>query len=154
MVSTSFPAERSAAPPFLLLVVDCKSWRYTLEGPMDRLEVWYDEVNRAVLTGRQIFCIPVSGIPTKEIALLGTQLGYDLWPAKTIVAPASQGTNEILFSKPLAVMEREFDQRFSMAQRQARFDWLNGLRNLAHRKPPESQTKFARRRIPQIGVDI
>jgi hypothetical protein len=72
-----------------LLVVDCETFRFTLEGPMapERVAVWDRETGRAIAAGRSICCISIAGAEPREILALGAELECEAWPPNTIIAP-------------------------------------------------------------------
>jgi hypothetical protein len=72
-----------------LLIVDCETFRFTLEGPMEpeRVALWEGEATRALAAGRSICCIPIAGAEPNEILVLAAELGCDSWPPNTIIAP-------------------------------------------------------------------
>jgi len=84
-----FRIQRPSSHPTHLLVVDCETRRFTIERPSSAecFDLWCREVDHAVIAGRHIVCVPVSGGSIEEIESLGTGLGYVLWPSITILAP-------------------------------------------------------------------
>jgi hypothetical protein len=84
-----FRIQRPSTHPTHLLVVDCETRRFTIERPssVECFDLWCREVDHAVIAGRHIVCVPVSGSSIEEIESLGTGLGYVLWPSMTILAP-------------------------------------------------------------------
>jgi hypothetical protein len=74
--------------PYLLLV-DCETRRFTIERPssMESFNLWCREVEHAIAAGRHIVCVPIQDKSTADIEMLGTGLGYALWPSRTILSP-------------------------------------------------------------------
>jgi hypothetical protein len=84
-----FRVNLRSSHPTHLLIVDCETRRFTIEQPssIDDFYQWCHEVDHAVIAGRHIVCVPVSGSSIEEIQGLGTGLGYSFWPSMTILAP-------------------------------------------------------------------
>jgi hypothetical protein len=84
-----FCAQPAAEHALYLLIVDCETYRFTLEGPLapDGIEVWDVEASRALAAGRSICCIPIAGAEPPEILALARELGCECWPPNTIIAP-------------------------------------------------------------------
>jgi hypothetical protein len=84
-----FRVNLQSSHPTHLLIVDCETRRFTIEQPssIEDFYQWCHEVDHAVIAGRHIVCVPVSGSSIEEIQGLGTGLGYAFWPSMTILAP-------------------------------------------------------------------
>ena len=121
-------AERSTAFSPRLLIIDCETRRFTIEGPIakDCLNAWYSEADHALMAGRAIFCVPISDMGIDEIAALGAELGYDHWPPNTIIVPAKNWNKEPS-GNLLPSRGRGFESRVKLLNRN-RSDWLDGLR--------------------------
>ena len=90
------PTKGASLANLYVLTMDCETQRFTIDGPLTQQSAdnWIGEAQRASQAGRRIFSIAVADRDRRDIATLGTQLGYEEWPPKTIIAlPVSQ--NEI-----------------------------------------------------------
>jgi hypothetical protein len=72
-----------------ILIVDCETHRFTVEGPMpqDQVAPWEAEAHRALAAGRSIVCIAIAGAQSQDVFSLGGELGCESWPPNTIIAP-------------------------------------------------------------------
>jgi hypothetical protein len=91
-IEMTFDRFRTARHPTLapyLLLVDCETRRFTIERPatMACFDLWCREVEHAIAAGRHIVCVPIQDKSTADIEMLGTGLGYALWPSRTILSP-------------------------------------------------------------------
>lgn len=80
---------RNAAPLFLA-IVDHDTRRFTVEGPVANDEAWVLEISRAQKAGRRItFSLTRESMFEDAVSLWGSLVGYDRWPSRSIVLPAS-----------------------------------------------------------------
>ena len=91
-IEMTFDRFRAVRHPTLspyLLLVDCETRRFTIERPatMESYDLWCREVEHAIAAGRHIVCVPIQDKSTADIEMLGTGLGYALWPSRTILSP-------------------------------------------------------------------
>jgi hypothetical protein len=121
----------SAQPSPLLLVVDCETRRFTIEGPVakDCVDIWFREANRAFAAGRDVFCVRINDRDPSEIVSLGVQLGYEHWPANTIIKPQYLSAIEASLMALSAARNHVPRSAMRLEQGRKRSDWLSGLRN-------------------------
>ena len=126
--------ERRKAFVSHLLIIDCETQRFTIEGPLttDGLNIWYREADHALMAGRILFCVPITDMDTQEIAVLGTELGYELWPPNTLIAPPNRRSG-LLGANSESRGRAEFDSRVQLLN-QKRSAWLQGLCKPARRE--------------------
>jgi len=88
--SPLLPGRRSrATAPFLLVVVDHDTGRFTIEGPMCDGEAWASEVMAAQRAGRRISCRVVIGTPDEAARFWQQTQGGTRWPSGSILAPVA-----------------------------------------------------------------
>lgn len=77
----------SRKAPFLLVILDHDTGRFTMEGPMTDDRPWLDEIVFARRAGRRISClsVPASADPDGAAAL--HVKGCTRWPPGSIVLP-------------------------------------------------------------------
>lgn len=90
------PERASPAPTFFLVVIDCDTERFTLEGPSVNWAAWEAELRRVCNAGRDIrsFAVEAQAIEAMTGWLKGA--GYDEWPARSIVdLPSGVGPRDL-----------------------------------------------------------
>ena len=88
--SPLLPGRRKrATTPFLLIVVDHDTGRFTIEGPMSDAEAWAGEVMAAQRAGRRISCRVMSGTADEAARVWQQTQGGTRWPSGFILAPVA-----------------------------------------------------------------
>jgi hypothetical protein len=80
--------KRSPPVPFLLVVVDHDTERFTIEGPMLDDQSWVEEILRASRAGRHITCFVLAGSNRDPGSIWRQAYGCTRWPEGSIISPA------------------------------------------------------------------
>ena len=79
--------KRPPPVPFLLVVVDHDTGRFTIEGPMRDDQPWVEEILRARKAERDITCFIVTGADEDPESTWRQAYGCTRWPEGMLVAP-------------------------------------------------------------------
>lgn len=82
--------------PFLLVVVDHETERFTIEGPMRDDRPWVEEILRARKAGRDITCFILAGADEDPESLWRQAYGCTRWPEGSIISPVGHSLHPSL----------------------------------------------------------
>jgi hypothetical protein len=112
-----------------LLIVDCETRRFTIEGPLGRHKIYYwrQEVEGALTAGRSIFSIPIGKSDISLAKIVGQKLEFAYWPSKTIIMLPEGGWRNQIPHEPSNNRISEIHSAILNELHQARSLWLRGM---------------------------
>jgi hypothetical protein len=77
--------DKALARGFFLLVVDCDTKRFTLDGPIFDREPWDREIKRICRSGREVFLYSAEKQAVLRVMAVFKSQDFDEWPMGSIV---------------------------------------------------------------------
>jgi hypothetical protein len=108
--------KRRKGQPFMLIIVDHDTNRFTIEGPMIDAEGWTREIIAARKSGRQITCRVLCDTVEGALTICEQTRSGTHWPSGSIVAPSAGRPPAVATADPLPASDNQRDKSARLAQ--------------------------------------